>query len=99
MGNDSNINKICDVGRDDNDISQINKNCCDNGNRVKRIIRNENFVRATFLYRTKRVKRRNLACSRVLLSFTDTGGSGGSQQKFFREGSSFCWQMVPLSHT
>ena len=56
------------------------KTCLDNRQlnriKVKRIIRKmyENFVRGTFPKRTKRAKRRNLATSRVLQSFTDTGG-------------------------
>ena len=81
MGNDSKIKKMCDIGRDGNKISQLNKICWDNGNKVKRIIRSENVVRATFPYRTKRVKRRNLASSKVPRSFTDTGGSGGWSTK------------------
>ena len=43
-------------------------------NKVKGIIRHANFVRGTFPKRKKELKRRNLATSRVLYSFTDTQG-------------------------
>ena len=43
-------------------------------NKFKVIIRHANFVRGTFPKRKKKVKRRNLASSRVLYSFTDTQG-------------------------
>ena len=43
-------------------------------NKVKRLIRDRNFIRGTFPKRKKEVKRRNLATSRVLYRFTYTQG-------------------------
>ena len=51
--------------------SERNKTCCDNRNKVKHIIRNGNFVCATFPKHTKEVKLRNLASGRILHSFND----------------------------